>query len=40
MGPLGFPWLTFMAIAVTAVAVVASILWAVFTKSKEIDNES
>lgn len=35
MTPFGFHWLTFGAIVVTVLTVVASILWAIFARTKE-----
>jgi hypothetical protein len=39
MAPFGFTWLTFSAFIVTGLAVVAAILWAVFTRSKKEDDD-
>lgn len=38
MAVLGFHWLTFLAIVVTAATIVASVIWAIVAKSKGEDS--
>ena len=40
MGPLGFPWLTFSALLVTAASVIAAIIWAVLIKDTGDNDET
>jgi hypothetical protein len=39
MAVLGFHWVTFLAIVVTAGSIVASVIWAILAKSKGEDSD-
>jgi len=39
MAPLGFHWLTFLAIVVTAATIVAAIIWAILAKPRGEDED-
>ncbi len=35
MGPFNFPWLTFLAFAVTAASILLAVVWAILDRRRE-----